>query len=115
MTGIAELLNGPESCMIPDFPSPIIHGTLILTSSGNDILYCGGSYQVWPDSTHKECYKLDVAHQVWAHHSTLTEGKKFFITLQGDIYSKVSNISAGLSNILILIFPKNLLGTYWKI
>ena len=63
----AELLRGPKRCRIPDLPKAVLKNVLLLTSSGDNILSCGGRTN---DSYPRN---LDVKGKRWSPHSILNQ------------------------------------------
>ena len=66
--------NGPQDCRIPLLDKAVRHHNLVLTSSGDTLLNCGGVIQ-HSSSYHEntnDCYRLNTVRQLWEKHSTLT-------------------------------------------
>ena len=66
--------NGPQSCNFPLFKEPIRHHNLVLTSSGDTLLNCGGVIQKSSSNQEntQDCYSLNTVRQRWDFHSKLT-------------------------------------------
>ena len=100
-----SILYGTEECRVPDlqgaFSTKFRGHNLILTSSGDKLLNCGGS-------TTKECHYLDINQMKWVYHSTLTNDRYISksVTMPNGAY--IFGGSAGAATTLTSDFlPKN--------